>query len=268
MAQRALSRDKTFDWVTMTIYFSLVIIGWFMVFSTLYDEKNPYAFLDVTSQLGAQTLWVVLSVLTFIVALTLDWKFWNTLAFPIYGITVFFLIMVLIFGNVINGARAWFSFGFFSFQPAEWAKFGTALAVSSYLSFYKTSITNSNVMAISLALFLGPALLILLQPDFGSSLVYLSFFILLYRRGMSPAIFLIGFGVAAIFILSLVFTPYLVTVLLLFIAGLILMFDYENPQRASLYGLGVLLVLMFMFMQNEMNLLAIPVVIYGKFCIR
>ncbi len=261
MAQRALSKDKTFDWVTMTIYFSLVIIGWFMVFSTLYDEKNPYAFLDVTSQLGAQTLWVVLSVLTFIVALTLDWKFWNTLAFPIYGITVFFLIMVLIFGNVINGARAWFSFGFFSFQPAEWAKFGTALAVSSYLSFYKTSITNSNVMAISLALFLGPALLILLQPDFGSSLVYLSFFILLYRRGMSPAILLIGFGLAAIFILSLVFTPYLVTVLLLFIAGLILMFDYENPQRASLYGLGVLLVLMFMFMQNEMNLLAIPVVI-------
>ena len=78
---------------------------------------------------------------------------------------------------------------------------------------------------------------------------------------MSPSIFLIGFGVAAIFILSLVFTPYLVTVLLLFIAGLILMFDYENPQRASLYGLGVLLVLMFMFMQNEMNLLAIPVVI-------
>ncbi len=234
--------------ISSAVYINLVAI------STL----TVTAFLDVTSQLGAQTLWVVLSVLTFIVALTLDWKFWNTLAFPIYGITVFFLILVLIFGDVRNGARAWFSFGFFSFQPSEWAKFGTALALSSYLSFFKTSITNTNVMAISLALFLGPALLILLQPDFGSSLVYLSFLILLYRRGMSPAVLLVGFSFAAIFILSLLYSPFLVSVFLTYLAGVFFMFDYEKPQRAILFGVGTLLVLIFLLLQNETLAVAIP----------
>lgn len=258
MAQKALSKDKTFDWITMSVYFSLVVIGWFMVFSTLYDEKNPYAFLDVTTMIGAQSLWVVLSILTFIAALTLDWKFWNTLAFPIYGFTILLLILVLFLGKEINGAKAWFSFGFFSIQPSEWAKFGTALAVSSYLSFFKTSITNTNVLTISLALFLGPALLILLQPDFGSSLVFLSFFILLYRRGMSPVVLIVGFSVAAIFIFSLLYSPFLVSVFLAFLAGLFFMFDFEKPQRAILFGLGTLLIMVFLLLQNETIAVAIP----------
>jgi rod shape determining protein RodA len=258
MAQKALSKDKTFDWITMSVYFSLVVIGWFMVFSTLYDEKNPYAFLDVTTMIGAQSLWVVLSILTFIAALTLDWKFWNTLAFPIYGFTILLLILVLFLGKEINGAKAWFSFGFFSIQPSEWAKFGTALAVSSYLSFFKTSITNTNVLTISLALFLGPALLILLQPDFGSSLVFLSFFILLYRRGMSPVVLIVGFSVASIFIFSLLYSPFLVSVFLAFLAGLFFMFDFEKPQRAILFGLGTLLIMVFLLLQNETIAVAIP----------
>lgn len=261
MAQRALSKDKTFDWITMSVFLSLVVIGWFMVFSTLYDDKNPYAFIDITSPLGAQTLWVVIALLSFVAALTLDWKFWNTLAFPIYGITIVLLILVLFFGKEINGAKAWFRFGFFSFQPAEWAKFGTALAVASYLSFFKTSVTNTNVFVISLALFLGPALLILLQPDFGSSLVFLSFFILLYRRGMSPVIIIVGLSVGAIFILSLLYSPYLVSVFILFLGGLFLVFDYERPQRAALFTLGTLLVMIFLLLQNEGIAVGIPALI-------
>jgi rod shape determining protein RodA len=258
MAQRALSKDKTFDWITMSVFLSLVVIGWFMVFSTLYDEKNPYAFLDITSPLGAQSLWVVLSLMFFVAALSLDWKFWNTLAFPIYGFTVLFLILVLFFGKEINGAKAWFRYGFFSFQPAEWAKFGTALALASYLSFFKTSITNTNVLTISIALFLGPALLILLQPDFGSSLVFLSFFILLYRRGMSPVVLIVGLSIGAIFIFSLLFSPFLVTVFLAYLGGLVLIFDYEKSQRAFLFSIGTLLVMIFLLLQNEILAVGIP----------
>lgn len=262
MAKRSISKDKTYDWVSLAVYFSLVTIGWFMVFSTLYDEKNPYAFLDITSHIGSQTLWVVISVMAFMVALTLDWKFWNTLAFPIYGFTVVLLILVLFLGKEINGAKAWFSFGFFSFQPSEWAKFGTALAVASYLSFFKSSVTNTNVMAISLALFLGPALLILLQPDFGSSLVYLSFFILLYRRGMSPAIFLIGFGLAAIFILSLLFSPFLVSIFLVFIGGMIFIFDIEKWQKSTLISFIFLAIIAFLLMQNDKSLAIVPSLLF------
>ncbi len=260
MAQRrdSLSKNKSFDWVTLSVYFSLVIIGWFMVFSTLYDPKVPYAVFDITSPIGAQSLWVVLSILTFLAVLTIDWKFWNTLAFPIYGTTVLLLILVLIFGSVINGAKAWFSFGFFSIQPAEWAKFGTALAVSSYLSFFKSTITKSNVFIISLALFLGPALLILLQPDFGSSLVYLSFFILLYRRGMSGAVLLVGIGAAAIFILSLMYSTFFVLVFLLFLSTAIFIFDIEKAQRAALFSLGILGVIVFLMYQKEQIWVLLP----------
>jgi len=258
MAQRALSKNKTFDWITLSVYFSLVVIGWFMVFSTLYDPKAPYSFLDFTTPIGAQSLWVVISIFTFFSALTLDWKFWNTLAFPIYGVTILLLILVLFIGTEINGAKAWFRFGIFSFQPSEWAKFGTALAVASYLSFFKTSITNTNVFAISLALFMGPALLVLLQPDFGSSLVFLSFFILLYRRGMSPWIILVGMGLASIFIFSLVYTPYLVSVFLIFLSSAIFIFDFEKPQRAIIIVSSLLLVILFLLYQKELVYIIIP----------
>jgi len=258
MAQRALSKNKTFDWITLSVYFSLVVIGWFMVFSTLYDPKAPYSFLDFTTPIGAQSLWVVISIFTFFSALTLDWKFWNTLAFPIYGVTVLLLILVLFIGTEINGAKAWFRFGIFSFQPSEWAKFGTALAVASYLSFFKTSITNTNVFAISLALFFGPALLVLLQPDFGSSLVFLSFFILLYRRGMSPWIILVGIGLASIFIFSMVYTPYLVSVFLIFLSSAVFIFDFEKPQRAIIIVSSLLLVILFLLYQKELVYIIIP----------
>lgn len=258
MAQPALSKNKTFDWITLSVYFSLVVIGWFMVLSTLYDAKAPYSFMDVTTPIGAQSLWLVFSVFAFFTALTLDWKFWNTLAFPIYGITIILLILVLFLGKEINGAKAWFRYGFFSFQPSEWAKFGTALALASYLSFFKSSVTNTNVFAISLALFLGPALLILLQPDFGSSLVFLSFFILLYRRGMSPWVILVGLSVALIFVFSLMFTPFLVTVFLLFLGGAILIFDIEKPQRALTIVSTILLVMIFLLYQNEQVFVILP----------
>ncbi len=253
-----LSKDKTFDWVTLSVYFSLVIIGWFMVFSTLYDENQPYSFLDITSPMGAQTLWVVISVFAVLACLTLDWKFWNVLAFPIYAITIILLILVLFLGKEINGARAWFSFGFFSIQPSEWAKFGTALAVASYMSFFKTSITNYNTIAVSLALFLSPALLILLQPDFGSAIVFFSFFILLYRRGMSPWVLIMGFGIAAIFILSLIFGYYLVAVFLLYLGSAIFIFDYEKTNRAFTITLLLLSLIIFLLFQKEKIFVMIP----------
>ncbi|HMU02555.1 MAG TPA: rod shape-determining protein RodA, partial [Saprospiraceae bacterium] len=221
---------------------------------------------------GSQSLWLVISLVAFFTALTLDWKFWNTLAFPIYAITILLLILVLFLGKEINGAKAWFSFGFFSIQPSEWAKFGTILAVSSYLSFFKTTASNINIIIVSLALFLGPALLILLQPDFGSSLVFLSFFILLYRRGLSPIVIILMFSVAAIFILSLIYGFYIVTVFLIYLASVSFIFEYEKTQRALLISLTILLIIVFLLFQKETTFLILPSVVtflsYGFILLR
>lgn len=272
MATNALSKNKSFDWITLSVYFSLVVIGWFMVFSTQYNANNPYAFLDITTPMGAQSLWVVVSFFTFIAALTLDWKFWNTLAFPIYAITMLLLILVLFVGKEINGAKAWISLGFFGFQPAEWAKFGTILAVASYLSFFKTSATQSNTIAVSLALFLAPALLILLQPDFGSALVYMSFLILLYRRGMSPWVIIFLVIAAAIFILSLIYGFYLVFVFLLFLGSVVLIGDHEKFPRSGIISSIVLLVMIFLLIQKETVYVILPplttLLIYGFIQVR
>lgn len=250
-SRNSISKNKSLDWLSLSIYFSLVIIGWFMVFSTLYDEQNPYAFMDITTPVGAQTVWVAVSILIFLTTLTIDWKFWNVIAFPMYGISLILLILVLIFGKEINGAKAWFSFGFFSIQPAEWAKFATALAVSSYLSFNKSSLTNTNVFLIALTLFLAPAALVMLQPDFGSALVFLSFFVLLYRRGMHPAIIIIGFIMAAIFIFSLLYEPSVVSIFLILFGTVVFFFNIENLQRAAVFSLLLLAVTIFLLIQKE-----------------
>lgn len=256
----AYSKNKSLDWISLSIYFSLVIIGWFMVFSTLYDEQDPYAFMDITTQVGAQTLWVGLSILIFLITLTIDWKFWNVIAFPAYGIALLLLVLVLIFGREINGAKAWFSFGFFSIQPAEWAKFATALAVSSYLSFNKSSLTNSNVFTIALSLFLAPALLVLLQPDLGSALVFFSFFLLLYRRGMHPAIIIIGFMFIAIFVFSLLYNPLVVTLFLMFLGTTIFIYNSEVFKRGSIYVFVLLATIIFMLFQKEHHWVFLPAV--------
>jgi rod shape determining protein RodA len=229
-----------------------------MIFSTLYDESNPYQFLDLTSPMGAQTMWTVISIFTFFSILVIDWKFWNTLAFPIYGITLFLLILVLIFGKEINGAKAWFSFGFFSIQPSEWAKFGTTLALASYLSFFKSQSTTPYIVLVSFAIFAVPALLVLLQPDFGSSIVFFSFIILLYRRGMSPLVPVMIIAAALIFVFSLMYNPFIVMVFLMFIAGAIMAFDYDKFQQALATVGGTLVIMTFMLSQGEQKLLIIP----------
>lgn len=248
---------KSYDWIALSIFISLVSIGWFMVFSTLYDDTQPYAFLNPTTQIGAQTLWVVLTLFATPIILTIEWKFWFTMAFPIYAIAILFLILVLFFGKEVHGAKAWFSFGPFSFQPSEWAKFGTALALSSYLSFFKSSITARNTFIVSLAIFLGPPLLILLQPDFGSAIVFSSFFILMYRRGMSPWFLILGFGFAAIFVFSLIYNPITVLSFLLFLGYIVLLLELESGRRNSLIAVVILLIMVFLILQSEFLLLLI-----------
>ncbi|MEZ4911017.1 MAG: rod shape-determining protein RodA [Saprospiraceae bacterium] len=259
---------KSFDWIALSVFISLVCIGWFMVFSTLYDETQPYSFLNPTTQIGAQTLWVVLTLFATPVILTIEWKFWFTLAFPIYAVAILFLILVLFFGKEIHGAKAWFSLGPFSFQPSEWAKFGTALALSSYLSFFKNTITVRNTFIVSLALFLGPPLLILLQPDFGSALVFSSFFILMYRRGMSPWFLIMGLCFAGIFIFSLIYNPNIVLSFLLFLGYLVLLLELNGGKRDSLIALVVLLLMVFLIFQSEITLLMIvPAVMFAIYSI-
>ncbi len=237
MTQPILGKNKSFDWASISIYLSLISIGWLMLYSVFHDPNHPYAFLDPSTDIGKQTIWIGLGIATFIAVLTIEWNFWNTLAFPIYGISLILLLLVLLIGTEIKGAKSWFSFGAFSFQPSEIAKFGTALALSSYMSFKNHDFKQRKVLLTTFAILGIPILLILLQPDAGSAVVFLSFFLLLYRKGFSPLFYFLAFTLTLIFILSFVMGTHFVLTLVALTSFGFLLFNYQwNSKTLIIFG--------------------------------
>ncbi len=229
-AQNVLA-NRGIDWVFMSIFIALVAIGWMMVYSANFDGDNTFEFLDLSSEIGRQSLWLVISTVVFISVLAIDWTFWNSFAIPFYIISMVLLVLVLFFGNEVKGNKSWFDFGFISFQPSEIAKFATSMALASYMSFNKNSIKNSKILFTAIGIFILPMFLILLQPDAGSALVFISFFMLLYRKGLNPVYYVLAFLFLFIFIFSLIFGPSSVTGFSLLIGFGILLFNYEVAYR-------------------------------------
>lgn len=194
-----------YDWVTIGIYISMLCIGWMAYYAVTYTQNEGRDFFDLSTPITKQTVFTVTALLVFITVTFIDWKFWQNFAYIFYGAGLVLLILVLIFGSEIKGAKAWFSFGGFSFQPAEIAKLGTALALSAYLSNFKTDLKVRQYQLVAIGLILVPVFLILLQPDAGSALTFFSFFLLLFVAGLNEIYFLIGAVLIATFILSIVF---------------------------------------------------------------
>lgn len=194
-----------YDWVTIGIYISMLCIGWMAYYAVTYTQNEGRDFFDLSTPITKQTVFTVTALLVFITVTFIDWKFWQNFAYIFYGAGLVLLILVLIFGSEIKGAKAWFSFGGFSFQPAEIAKLGTALALAAYLSNFKTDLKVRQYQLVAIGLILVPVFLILLQPDAGSALTFFSFFLLLFVAGLNEIYFLIGAVLIATFILSIVF---------------------------------------------------------------
>ncbi|MEL6923715.1 MAG: rod shape-determining protein RodA, partial [Bacteroidota bacterium] len=195
------------DWITFSIFLALVGIGWLMIYTVGYGDGYPSTFIDfLTGTLvGRQTIWIGISLLVFLFTIVIDSKFWSTFAYAIYGLAMLLLVAVLIFGVKIKGATSWFYFAGFSFQPSELAKFATCLALAAYLDTFSTDLRELRSQVTAVGLFVLPIGLILLQPDAGSALVFLSFFIVLFREGLSANIYIISLSVIALFILGIIF---------------------------------------------------------------
>lgn len=232
MRARSRSGIRNIDLVTFSIFLSLVAIGWLMIYTVGHGEGYSGELVNFLDQpIGKQTIWIVICFFVFIVILFIDWKFWQTFSYLIYGASILLLIGVVLFGVTIKGATSWYSFGGFSFQPSEIAKFGTCLALSSYLSAYNTNLKFLNSQIIAFSLFLMPLALIMLQPDLGSAVVFLSFIIVLYREGLSVNYYLIGFFAVGMFLIGLVFPTRYVGLGLLAIGLLILCLNFKEKLR-------------------------------------
>lgn len=234
-------REKRADWVAMALFISLVIIGWLMIYAAGYSEQQGKALFNLTSPSGKQLLFVAIAAVLFLATQLIDWKFWNTFAYPLYGLGILSLGLVLIAGTTVKGSTSWFSIGAFSLQPSEFAKFATCVGLASFLSYYKTDLRRFKYQLGAVAMFVMPAALILLQPDAGSALVYISFVILLYRSGMPSWIYILTLILSVLVIVALVFPPQMVVAVTILIGAIVasLQTQQQLPWILSFTALGV-----------------------------
>jgi rod shape determining protein RodA len=189
------------DWVTVLIYGIMVFWGWLNIYSATYDADQSIFDLHINS--GRQMMFIVASIILILVILIIDMRFYETFAFFIYGGILFLLLLVPFIGKEVGGNRAWLGVGSFGVQPSEFAKFATALAVAKFVGSIGFRMDNLRNQAILFAFIGAPILLILLQKDYGTAMVFTVFILVFYREGMSPFLLLVGLGVAIIFILTL-----------------------------------------------------------------
>lgn len=190
------------DWITVLIYLVLVFFGWLCIYSATYSDLNSSLEFAETNH-GKQMIFMFISFLVAIALLFLDHRFFETLAYGVYGLGIFLLILVLFIGSEIKGAQSWFVIGSISFQPSEIAKFGTALALAKFISINHSTFNTLQTRLQATAIISFPALLILLQPDVGSMLVFGALSIVLYREGLSGWFFILGFIAIILFVAAL-----------------------------------------------------------------
>ncbi len=172
-----------FDRPILIMYLLLMCMGWANIYAAAYDPEHASIF-DQSKEYGKQAVWMGISLTLGAAILMVRGELIRDMAFGIYGGVLVLLLAVLIFGKEVNGARAWFGVGSFGIQPAEFAKFATALALSRYLSGLK-ALVDTRSRLISAIIILSPVALIMLQPDTGTALVSGAFILVLYREGLS-----------------------------------------------------------------------------------
>jgi rod shape determining protein RodA len=228
------------DWITVFIYLALCTIGWFNIHSAVYDETQPGLF-GFHTDYSKQFIFILVSITVAVVILLLDSRFFSALAPVFYGVTVFLLLLVLVVGRNVGGNQAWISLGPVRLQPSEFAKYATCLLLARYLSGVNIKITEIKSFLISAAIIFVPMVLIKMQPDDGSTLVFCSLIFVLYREGLSP-LFLIAAGIfITLFILALVFKTIFVIGGLLILGGIIIAVVRRNRKLALtiLAGLAI-----------------------------
>jgi len=212
-----MNRDKllstNIDWVTVAIYAAIVIWGWLNIYAVTYDpEASSSIFnLDINAgpvNAGRQLLYIVGAVLIIIVILIIDMRFYETFAYIIYGLILFLLLLVPIIGKEVGGNKAWLGIGTFGVQPSEFAKFATALTVAKFIGSVGFKMDHMRNQVILFAMIGIPMVLILLQKDTGTALVFTAFTVVFFREGMAPFLILAGIAAGIIFVLTLLVNEY------------------------------------------------------------
>ncbi|GIL23696.1 MAG: rod shape-determining protein RodA [Bacteroidota bacterium] len=192
------------DWVSVLLYVAMVGMGWLNIFAAVYDETANQSIFDLSLNSGRQLMFIAAAVVIILAIIIIDMRFYEAFAYIFYAIILVVLVMVPLIGKEVGGNKSWIGVGSFGVQPSEFAKFITALAVAKFIGSVGFRMDSLRNQAVLFAMILFPLALILLQKDFGTAIVFLSFLVVFYREGMSPFILIVGISMAALAILTLI----------------------------------------------------------------
>jgi rod shape determining protein RodA len=209
------SVTNNIDWITILLFITLVIMGWLNIYSASLPTEETSIF-DISQIYGRQMLFIFLTIPLILVVLTVDAKVYEKYSIIFYIIGIISLLGLFVFGKTIKGQTNWYGFGGFGLQPSEFVKTATALLLAKYLSDVQVNLKNFNDQAKALAIMGIPILLILMQPDAGSAMIFISLIFVLYREGLPSWYLWTGFSAIALFFMALLVEPHYV-VLIVFV---------------------------------------------------
>ncbi len=231
------------DTLSVVYFLSLVMLGWINIYAADYDLDGTTSFFDLNQSSTKQLLWIGASLFLITVIFILDYRFYDSFGYVIWGISIFFLLAVLFFGKEVAGSTSWFEIGFIKIQPSEFAKIATAIGLAKYLSSQSVGVSDKYKykLGISALLFLIPMGLIILQGDLGSAMVFGSLILVLFREGLSAKLLFFSCYAVLLFLLTLLIDQWILLfmVLALFLIGLGL-FIKNRKALIVIFGLSIL----------------------------
>lgn len=218
------------DLLVVVIYVALVISGWINIYASVYNEEHGSIF-DFSQRYGKQLIWILLGFSLGFFVLLIEVNFYTFFAYSFYLISIIVLVLVFLFGTEIHGSKSWFEVGGFALQPSEFAKFTTSLALAKYLSSVNTKSLKFIHLFVAVIIILTPVILIFLQHDTGSALVYFAFILVLYREGLSGIVLFFTALASILFFLALkISSEYLVVSLYISALVALLFFNIRIRQ--------------------------------------
>ena len=223
------SVTNNLDWISIVIYFALVIMGWLNIYSSsLSSIEQETSIFDFSQIYGKQFMFIILTIPLIFIVLSVDGKFYEKFSSVIYVIGLLSLAGLYVFGKTVKGQANWYSFGSFGIQPSEFVKAATAMALAKYLSDVQVNLKDLNRQIQALGILFLPILLIA-PHDPGSALIFSVFILVLYREGLPSWYVWTGFITLILFVLALIIKPLILTI----IALVVILFVYYRSRMIN-----------------------------------
>ena len=251
MERRNVDIIGKLDWLTILIVVVIMVCGWFSICGASADMENP-DLISFATRPGKQMVWILCAFVLGAVMLFITQNFYNSYAYIIYIALLLLLLVTIFVAKDTKGSRSWLNLGPVSLQPAEFAKFATALALAKFVDRFDFNPSHMGDLLKACAVFVVPMLLIICQNETGSALVYLAFLLVLYREGMTGSVLFLGFCAILFFILEIKFSPVsfgeqpfqlgtwlVLTIIQLLEAWMIWLMSHNRSLSLTVLGIGV-----------------------------